>query len=56
MPHSKKRYLGDGVYIEIQNGQYVLTTENGLDATNTIYFEPEIMDQLIKYVKEVKGG
>lgn len=46
-----KEYLGDSVYAEINDaGQIVLTTENGMDASNTIYLEPEVMRALIEYV------
>jgi hypothetical protein len=35
---STKAYLGDGVYVEFDRfGTLVLTTENGLSVTNTIY-------------------
>jgi hypothetical protein len=47
-----KHYLGDGVYIEIIPGlnSYKLTTEDGISETNTIYLEPEVMNNLIEYV------
>ena len=45
-----KQYLGDSVYAEYDKyGQIVLTTENGLGATNTIYLEPEVVVAFIKY-------
>lgn len=47
----KKEYLGDGVYVEInENGQIVLTTEDGIRATNTIYLEPEVYGRLVEYL------
>jgi len=48
-----KAYLGDSVYVDIQHGMLVLTTENGLTATNTIYLEPEIYAALTRYVQGV---
>ncbi len=46
-----KTYLGDGVYVEIQEIQesttmLKLTTSNGIEDTNTIFLEPEIVDAL----------
>jgi len=44
-----KDYLGDSVYVELNEvGQLVLTTENGYEASNTIYLEVEVFEQLIK--------
>lgn len=48
-----KRYLGDGVYIEWNEGldQWILTTEDGIKATNTIYLEPAVMTSLLEAVQ-----
>jgi len=47
-----KTYLGDGVYAQIDDaGQVVLTTEDGLRATNTIYLEPAVLDALLTYLR-----
>lgn len=45
----QKEYLGDGVYVEPSLGQVVLTTENGISVTNTIYLDPEIIINLMRY-------
>ena len=47
-----KVYLGDSVYVDVQNGMLKLTTENGLrgNASNTIYLEPAVFDALKRYV------
>lgn len=48
----RKEYLGDGVYVLIdEDGRIVLTTENGLETTNTIYLEPEVVKNLIEYLE-----
>lgn len=48
----RKVYLGDGVYAVIDHGDtIVLTTENGIRATNTIFLEPEVLRALLDYVK-----
>lgn len=38
-----KQYLGDGVYANYDGYNVVLTTENGLSTTNTIYLEPAVL-------------
>jgi hypothetical protein len=44
----KKTYLGDGVYYELRDGRVVLTTENGLSATNVIFLEPEVVAKFLE--------
>ena len=44
-----KTYLGDGVYVTIENGMIKLTAENGLRATDTIYLEREVMAMLVAW-------
>lgn len=47
-----KQYLGDGVYVERnKSGHVVLTTEDGISATNTIYLEPEVMVALLRWLQ-----
>jgi hypothetical protein len=48
-----KAYLGDGVYINFDGYSYVLTAENGIEATDTIYLEPIAIDNLNRYVRNV---
>jgi hypothetical protein len=49
-----KRYLGDGVYVEMNEaGQIVLTAEDGIKATNTIYLEPEVCTALVQFIYEM---
>lgn len=47
-----KRYLGDGVYVEVENGMFKLTAENGIRATDIIYLEPSVEKALREYVDE----
>lgn len=49
-----KTYLGDGVYVMFDGNGLVLTTENGIETTNRIYLEPEVVWALTEYIKEVK--
>jgi uncharacterized protein YuzE len=46
-----KEYLGDGVYVEIdEHGDIVLTTENGIEVTNRIYLSKETYASLAEYL------
>lgn len=48
----KKTYIGDGVYLDFDDYQFVMTTENGIEATNTIYLEPEVAIALIECMRQ----
>lgn len=57
MKDTQKSYVGDGVYAVFKGGQLVLTTENGVKATNTIILEPEVWSALVTYVSDcISGG
>lgn len=49
----KKQYLGDGVYIEFENGMFKLTTEDGISTTNTVYLEPEVYGAFVNYADKI---
>jgi hypothetical protein len=54
-----KEYLGDGVYVQISpvTGDLVLTTENGIEATNIIVMEMEVLAAFQDYVERtIKRG
>jgi hypothetical protein len=52
----KKVYLGDSVYAETDGAGIILTTENGLGmASNTIYLELSVYDELCRYVEKLKA-
>lgn len=44
-----KAYLGDGVYVDYNGFGIILTTENGIETTNTIFLEPEVIAALDRY-------
>lgn len=48
----KKRYIGDGVYVEDQGFHIVLTTEDGMGASNTIYLEDVVALNLVRFLRE----
>jgi hypothetical protein len=45
-----KDYLGDGVYVDFDGFSLVLTTENGVETTNTMILEPQVYEALTRYV------
>ena len=49
-----KIYLGDGVYAEADDDllSITLTTENGIEVTNAIYLEAEVLDSLNQFVRQ----
>ncbi len=44
-----KEYLGDGVYLDFDGFHIILTTEDGVSVTNTIFLEPEFPEQIVQY-------
>ena len=54
MNEQYKRYLGDGVYVDIDESSIVLTTENSIETTNTIYLEPEVLHSFEDYLKDLR--
>jgi hypothetical protein len=50
-----KEYLGDSVYVEVVDGMFMLTTDNGEGPSNTIYLEPVVLAALMKYAEKVMG-
>ena len=49
-----KLYIGDGVYLEIESYQIILTTENGRETANLIYLDFEVLRSLIHVLKSRK--
>lgn len=49
-----KRYLGDGVYVAMDESRdmLVLTTENGINVSNVIYMERHVVEAFLAYVRE----
>lgn len=49
-----KVYLGDAVYVEFDGYGLVLTTEDGIRATNRIVLEPDVYLRLTEYVDRLR--
>lgn len=49
-----KEYLGDSVYVEWKNYQFILTTDNGFGPSNTIMCDFDVLRKLTSFVNEVK--
>jgi hypothetical protein len=45
-----KIYLGDSVYAEQEEGDLILTTENGVGYSNRIVLEVEVINALCRYL------
>ena len=52
---SEKTYLGDGLYASFDGLGIELTTENGIETTNTVYLEPEVYGALVMFRDRVTG-
>lgn len=51
-----KEYLGDGAYVEFDGYGLILTAEDGLEATDRVYLEPEAYARLVAFVARLKEG
>ena len=49
-----KRYLGDGVYASFDGYHVILTTENGIDSTNTIYLDDTVIEAFKSYIVDLQ--
>lgn len=48
-------YLGDGVYVEIEDGMIKLYLDNGRGPSDTIHLAPEVYDALTRYVARIES-
>jgi hypothetical protein len=49
-----KTYLGDGLYADFDGYHVVLTAENGIRATNTVYLDPQVLQAFSEYLKSLR--
>jgi hypothetical protein len=47
---ARKTYLGDGVYVEVNDEGIVLTTEDGVNVTNTVVLDYSVYTSLTNWV------
>lgn len=49
-----KLYIGDGIYIQQGSylGEFILTTENSIEVTNTIILENQMIESIVAYTKQ----
>lgn len=48
-----KRHLGNGVYIEYDGFGLTLTTKGNENVTNIIYLNPNVLDAMTQYNRDV---
>jgi hypothetical protein len=46
-----KEYIGDAVYADYDGYSIVLTTEDGISASNRIVLEPQVFRDLVRYAE-----
>lgn len=51
----QKLYLGDGVFAAVVDGELILTTETGIEVTNRIVLDAEVLDHLLRYVDALRS-
>ena len=55
MTKNKKDYIGDGAYLEWleDEGQFLLTTEDGVEVQNKIYLNLDVVDSLFSSILQM---
>jgi len=46
-----KIYIGDGVYLEFSGYDFMMTTSNGRDVTNEIFFDLDMFKKINEFVE-----
>lgn len=54
MTEDRKQYLGDGAYVSFDGYAVVLTTEDGINTTNRVVLEPEILKHFEDWVERLR--
>ncbi len=54
LPGVRKEYIGDGVYADYDGYHIILTAENGIEVTNRIALEGQVVKSLERYVKTLQ--
>lgn len=50
-----RQYLGDSVYVAVENGMLKLTTDNGEGPSNIIFLEYPVYLALVAYVSRLES-
>lgn len=48
-----RKYLGDGVYVKYTGEEIILSTSDGINTTNKIYLNVEILSALSEFIKKI---
>ncbi len=54
LPNETKAYIGDGVYVELENDTVKLTSENGIQVLDKIYLEPSVLADFQRWIEKHK--
>lgn len=49
-----RQYLGDGLYVEWNGERIILSAENGISATDTIYLDGDTWAALVDYIDRLR--
>ena len=52
----RRRYLGDGVFADLEHGMVKLTAENGIGATDTIYLDTDTVTALLTFLEHLSDA
>ena len=47
-------YIGDGLYADFDGWQIELYAYNGVNKTNAVYLEPDVLVAFLRYVENLK--
>lgn len=50
LPHE---YLGDGLYVNYDGFTFCLYASNGVETTNEVFLEPDVLNKFIAFAKQV---
>jgi hypothetical protein len=53
---SRQMYLGDGVYVEFDDQGVILTTQDGIEVTNRIVLESEVLAAFWSWFESLKAA
>jgi len=50
-----KAYLGDGAYAAWDGYNVIITAEDGIRATDTVYLEPEVLHNFMQFIAMISN-